>query len=205
MINANHDPAAHGIGDCLCVVIRPQLRGAMNPCRSRLDASPQDIQHFRMRIVLDRGVEKIQEDRYGWATLVFEHGAISQVGSTSGKRNHDWQAANRADPLPLRPDTRPDFPGHRTGTESMARYAHPEPSPNRLILRLDLARPKRFELLTPRFVVWCPIIPARAPMVAIGSIPDRLGHSLDELSQRQRGTSLNKSFPRNHLEGPLAQ
>jgi hypothetical protein len=67
------------IGDCLCVVIRPRLCGAINPCRSRLDASPQDIQHFRMRIILDRVVEKTQEDRDGWATLVFEHGAISQV------------------------------------------------------------------------------------------------------------------------------
>jgi hypothetical protein len=73
-----------------------------------------------------------------------------------------------------------------------------------------MARPKRFELLTPRFVVWCPIIPARAPMVAIGSIPDRLGHSLDELSQRQRGDVLENLSPAtnkkpcqlNQLTGP---
>src|SRR5262249_15957431 len=67
------------INDCLCVVIRPRLGRAIDSCRSRLDASPQDIQHFRMGIVLNRVVEKTQKELDSWATLVYEHGAIHRL------------------------------------------------------------------------------------------------------------------------------
>src|SRR6516164_10899923 len=66
---------------------------------------------------------------------------------------HDqWSAAgpgNRrfvADRPPIRAATWALHVGARTGA-----------CRNALILRQDLARPKRFELLTPRFVVWCSI------------------------------------------------